>query len=431
MLKRNSFYKLIIGRPILACALILSVCANTVLAQTNTKPAALSVAASSTDAKANTDEWVVVLKDPRPARLRGFQVKGYSKHYSNSLELKRFGKRVAKDHKLGLKQAWFIDSLGVYCLIVRFKQDQGLTLNQLKEDQRVDWVQPSNEFELLKSNEASRIEAVPAATTQPDKLNILDGNGVRIALIDSGVSTTHPDLSNAISVSQDLVVGGAPLSSAGEKHGTAMAGIWVARPNKASDLGLGLSGLAPAAQVLAFRGCWESTEGDTQCNTLSLARALDSAFRAKPSILNLSLSGPRDRLLDRLIDKLVMQGVFIVAAFDPKRDQSERFPSRGNGVLIVRAEHLQQDHANEFTAPGKRLVLSPDANYQSMSGHSVATAYTTGILALMAQASLSKTNTKPQHSNFQLTSLVDANGTPTITNASQLLRMKNDLASRL
>ena len=101
--------------------------------------------------------------------------------------------------------------------------------------------------------------------------------------------------------------------------------------------------------------------------------------------MNLSLSGPKDLLLDRLVDRLLAQGVFVVAAFDPKRPSESRFPSRRDGVLIVRAEHMNQDFNGEFTAPGKRIVVTPTKGYFLMTGHSVATAYTSGVLALIVQ----------------------------------------------
>jgi len=338
-----------------------------------------------------SNEWVVVLKDPRPARLSGFNVKGYSaKHYASSPVLKRYGKRVSRDHSLGLKKAWFIESLNVYCLIVDITGSTDATLKSLEADERVEWVQPSNNFSLL-SSDAKGSSAVDTHAPLDSFENLgltANGEGVNIALIDSAVANNHPDLAKSIAQTHDLVVGSAeglqtrdmPFSR-GERHGTAMAGILVASPSN----DFGLKGVAPEADVYAYRGCWELDSGDTQCNTLSLARALDGVAQSDASILNLSLSGPKDLLLDRLVDRLVKQGVVIVAAFDPNRPSESRFPSRRDGVLIVRAEHMNQDFNGEFTAPGKRIVVSPTKGYSLMTGHSVAAAYTSGVLALIVQ----------------------------------------------
>ena len=102
-------------------------------------------------------------------------------------------------------------------------------------------------------------------------------------------------------------------------------------------------------------------------------------------ILNLSLSGPKDLLLDRLIQRIIDQGTIVVTAFDPTRPAINRFPSQRDGVLIVRAQDLDNQHTEFFTAPGARVVLSPGNKYDFMHGHSVASAYTSGLLALRKQ----------------------------------------------
>ncbi len=370
------------------------------------------------------NEWVVVLKDPRPARLQGFNVKGYTgRNYKNSQFLNRYGKRVSKEFGLELKKAWFIDSLKVYCLIVELNASDEQTLIDLKADQRVEWVQASNEFTLL-STSANRYltpQGGPQSGAQSKRQTVLnaDGRGVKIALIDSAVARDHPDLSNAVRQRKDVVIGGIASSAKGEPHGTAMAGILVATPQNE----LGLAGVAPAADVYAFRGCWEA-DNSTQCNTLSLARALDGVLQTDASILNLSLSGPEDLLLDRILDKLIEQGVLVVAAFDPQRPQSARFPSRRSGVLIVRAKTMNEDFQNEFTAPGKRIVVAPNGGYTLMSGHSVAAAYTSGVLALLTQQQAQNTAAKTREANGDLMQKIrDAQ----ISNATQLMEFGRQL----
>jgi len=338
---------------------------------------------SLTVSKPVQKEWVVVLNDPRPGRLQGWQNPRYrgNQHYASSLELARFGKRVAKRHDLSLKQEWFIESLSVYCLIVQFNGDESDTLVQLQQDDRVQWVQPSNEFELLGKDKV----AMPNTTSSAEFAlpSSIDGNGVLIAMIDSAVDTTHPDISTAIQGTADFVISGTQ-TSIGEAHGTAMAGVLVAKP----DSKLGVVGVAPGADLVAYRGCWEELAGNTQCNTLSLARALDAVVNNndKPMILNLSLSGPHDRLLESIMAKVISNGTITVAAFDPMRPHAKRFPSPRKGVLIVRAETLDKQYQDQFTAPGGRIVTSPGNRYDYMMGHSVASAYTAGVLALIAQS---------------------------------------------
>jgi len=116
-------------------------------------------------------EWVVVLDDPRPARLKGWQRKNYSASgdYRNALELKRTGQRIAKKHDLLVRAEWFIETLGVYCLIVALNQGQKNTLDRLRKDKKVKSVQRSNSFELLqtKSQQASTPTDIDSSLLDP------------------------------------------------------------------------------------------------------------------------------------------------------------------------------------------------------------------------------------------------------------------------
>ena len=336
---------------------------------------------------ADSKEWVVVLDDPRPKRLQGWQRTGYrgSSNYRSAVELKRFGGRLAKDYNLALKDQWLIESLGVYCLIVEFNDDKAKTKAALEKLEGVQWVQPSNDFELLSSSNDVptylALDEVPNEVHNPVIPQSMNGEGVTIAIVDSAVDHTHPDLATAIALSDDFVVSGTK-SQNGEAHGTAIAGVMVAQ----RDSKLGIAGVAPRAKLLAYRGCWESDDGQTNCNTLSLARALDAVTRSGADILNLSLSGPQDFLLDQLVNRVLENNTLIVAAFDPQRAGQARFPTKREGVLIVRAEQLDSQYQDVFTAPGARVVASPGNRYNFMKGHSVATAYTSGVLALHKQS---------------------------------------------
>ena len=330
-------------------------------------------------------EWVVVLRDPRPARLQGWNSNRYRNQASyNTSDFKRIGTKFAKKNGLKLKQEWFIETLAVYCLIVEFTGDTESTLNALEKNDSVEWVQKSNDFKLLSAENITIDKDMPV--TQKDRKHMnYNGQGTVIAIIDSGVDKLHQDLSHAIKNTSDFVITNSQTTgnkSIAENHGTAIAGVLIAQPNNK----LGLSGVAPAAQLLAFRGCWEEASKATHCNTLSLARALDAVIKIQPDILNLSLSGPYDPLLNRLIDMVIKNRTIIVAAFDPVRSNKERFPSPREGILIVRAENLNPEFTNTFTAPGSQIVPTPNDNYSFQTGHSIASAHTSGVLALLTEA---------------------------------------------
>ena len=368
--------------------LIASIIYNVAIAQTSTINKLNSEQQNIQAQEAS--EWVVVLNDPRPARLQGWLRNQYHKssgEYRGSLELERYGRSIATKYKMELRDQWLIPSLGVYCLVVRFNDDKSETIANLKKNKAVQWVQPSNDFELLSAKTQSQlIDKTKLTTPVDDTINsAADGGGVVIAIIDSAVDDSHQDLAGQIAQSGDFVITRESSDSKeqlGEMHGTAIAGVLIADRNTK----LGVAGVAPGATLKAYRGCWEASETNkTNCNTLSLARALDAVSASNTDILNLSLSGPKDLLLDRLIQRIIDQGTIVVTAFDPTRPAINRFPSQRDGVLIVRAQDLDNQHTEFFTAPGARVVLSPGNKYDFMHGHSVASAYTSGLLALRKQ----------------------------------------------
>ncbi len=356
-------------------------------------------AKNQTQTNLNDKEWVIVFNDPRPARLQDWQSSGYSKGgsgYRSALELKRFANKEAKRYNLELTGQWYIESLSVYCLVVRFKGDAADTITALQANKKVQWVQPSNEFELLSSGLTSKKEGLKQETESSGSdveisnglkktRHSLDGAGVTVAIIDSAVDLSHQDFIGAShNKSTNFVTGvqGAAKTQ-GEKHGTAIAGVMI---SQTSTL-LGVAGVSPAVNLESYRGCWEHPDsGFTRCNTLSLARSLDAVLKSNVDIVNLSLSGPKDDLLDRLIKRIIERGSIVVAAFDPKRAMKPRFPSPREGVLIVRAQELDKQFDSVFTAPGERVVPTPGNGYDYMHGHSVASAYTSGLLALRKQA---------------------------------------------
>jgi len=337
-----------------------------------------------TDTLQTNAEWVVVLENPRPERLQGWQRDEYTSggSYSGALDLKRAGRRIANLHDLVIKAEWFIESLNVYCLIASFNQSEQKTLDSLRKSKSVKWVQASNNFE---STKTSKQDKDIGALFNPPELRLpksVNGAGAVVALIDSAVDVNHPDIKQGVIENIDFV-NRKNVSLGGEPHGTAIASIIVAGPE--SDMGI--IGIAPGAKLKAYRGCWETDDdivaNGANCNTLTLARALDAVAKSDADILNLSLSGPKDRLLDELIVEILSQGTKVVAAFDPNRPAESRFPSVSS--MIVKSDSLNQKNDNTISAPGSKVVAAPGKRADFIQGHSVAAAYASGVLALCVQ----------------------------------------------
>jgi subtilisin family serine protease len=216
-----------------------------------------------------------------------------------------------------------------------------------------------------------------------DLHQIATGRRVKVAVIDSRVEKTHPDLAGQVEVSEDFVPQ-RPGAPGGERHGTGVAGIIAAR----ADNQAGIVGVAPRARLMALRACWQASaaaQAETACDTLSLARALDFAITHDAQVINLSLSGPADTLLGRLIDIAVGRGATVVAAFDPDLPGGG-FPASHRGVVAVAEETRAQASPTLYHAPGRDIpTTQPGARWFLVNGSSYAAAHVSGLFALMRE----------------------------------------------
>jgi subtilisin family serine protease len=203
---------------------------------------------------------------------------------------------------------------------------------------------------------------------------------VRIALIDTGVDSAHPDLHGRI-VRTHSYVPGHPAAGPSLRHGTAMAGVIAAVANNH----IGIVGVAPLAEVEVFEACWQLTPtGDAAlCNTFTLAQALAAALASGAPLVNLSIAGPADPLLAALVQSGLKRGVTFVGA---AADADSPFPTGIAGVITASASE-QPAPAGVLTAPAQHvLTLRPGGDYDFESGTSVAAAEITGLIALMMSA---------------------------------------------
>ena len=151
--------------------------------------------------------WVLVLHDPRPPRRRGWASGvGYSgpRHYDSDPALDRLVRRVLKPHALEALETWPIASLNVHCVTVALSAAKRQTvLTALRTDKRVAWIQPLNEFATRGGSAPDQDgSGDPYRTLQRSlhSLNVapvhpvVNGQGVRVGVIDSGIERDHPDL---------------------------------------------------------------------------------------------------------------------------------------------------------------------------------------------------------------------------------------------
>ena len=299
----------------------------------------------------------------------------------------REAKRVAAKYSLREVANWPIRSLAIHCVIYEIPDDRSVTtvLEALSKDTNVALAEPLSEFHTLSDTTQAAPYNDPLYDMQTNlpALGIAaahehsQGEGVRIALIDTGVDTRHPDLHGRIASTKSFVDIQA-RSSASYRHGTAMAGLIAAVANNH----IGIVGIAPLAQLEVFEACWQlQPDSDAAvCNTFTLAKALAAALDSGTPLINMSIAGPSDPLLSALVQAAMKRGVtFVGAAAEP----AEAFPTGIPGVIAAQGQQ-QSLRPDAFSIPANHiLTLRPDGQYDFESGTSVAAAELTGVIALL------------------------------------------------
>jgi subtilisin family serine protease len=212
------------------------------------------------------------------------------------------------------------------------------------------------------------------------------GRGVRVAVIDTGLGDGHPELAGRVVEARDFVGAGRADAHA-EAHALAVAGLIAA----SADNGEGIVGVAPEADIVAMRACWQADPGrEAVCNSFTLALALAAAIDLRTPVINLSLTGPRDPLLERLLDRAIHRGAVVVGAVPEDGAASVSFPTAMTSVIAVQsaeavgADGAAADGAAWVLAPGRELLtLAPGGRYDFESGSSLAAAQVSGVVALL------------------------------------------------
>ena len=254
-------------------------------------------------------------------------------------------------------------------------------LSQLSADDRIRWVQPFNEFDLQTAPTSSRGEQLDRVANFRTGISER-GRGVSIAVIDTSVDKSHPDFEFSTLTQQNFA--GTRGRGTQEQHGTAVVGLIAAKPSGPK----GITGIAQEADVKVFRACWQNPKGRGKCNTLTLALALDAAVAQRPDILNLSLTGAADPVLQALIEKLLADGTLVVAAYDEKRMAGARFPQPREGIVYAYgtvADMVPVTGDNVLWAPRQALSLTPSAGYDIVSGHSIAAPQIAAVAACLIE----------------------------------------------
>lgn len=233
------------------------------------------------------------------------------------------------------------------------------------------------------------------------------GFGVSVAVLDTGVTTTHPDLARRIAQCKDFtgfkdpIVDGKCEDKNG--HGTHVTGIVAA---DAGADGKGIYGVAPEASIFAYKVCG----ADGSCYADDIAAALRRAADEGANVVNMSFGSDKDDpLIHSAVDYAYSKGILLVAAAgnDGPFTDSIDYPAALAKVIAVSAinqslavtdwssrginstttPYIVDDHDIEFAAPGDHVESTwNNGGYVILSGTSMASPFVAGLAAKLWQS---------------------------------------------
>jgi type VII secretion-associated serine protease mycosin len=239
----------------------------------------------------------------------------------------------------------------------------------------------------------------PLRRYPPDRLApIADGRGVTVAVIDSGVDTSHPQLAGAVARGRDFLDPGGDGTLDCVGHGTAVASIIAARPVN----GVAFRGLAPAARILPVRVTEQQVIDGKKVGQkgtpAGLAAAVRWAVDQKVDVINLSvvMYDENNRAVEEAIAEAVANDVVVVAAVGNLHEKGNPrpYPAAYDAVLGVgaigatgqREPYSQVGPYVDVTAPGGKVIAAaPIRGHTENDGTSYAAPFAAATAALVRQ----------------------------------------------
>lgn len=234
--------------------------------------------------------------------------------------------------------------------------------------------------------------------------DVTKGSGVKIAILDSGIDTNHPDLSSKITVHKDFIGTGIDDRYG---HGTHVAGIAAASTNNS----IGISGTCPDCRLIIGKVLNDNGSGPDSIIVQGIIWASDQGAK----VINMSFTGAGNSTAKQdAIDYAWNKGVVLVAAAGNNSDTSKAYPAANNGVIAVAATDNKDQIAFfsnygtwvDIAAPGKAIYSSLPThaynmqlnspglllNYDYLNGTSMASPMVSGVVALIWTSSYGTSN---------------------------------------
>ncbi|THE09755.1 serine protease [Bacillus timonensis] len=228
------------------------------------------------------------------------------------------------------------------------------------------------------------------------------GEGIVIAVIDTGIDSSHPDLKDRIIAGRNFTTdyqGDPDIFEDNNGHGTHVSGTIAASLNNE-----GVVGIAPKAQLLSLKALTGQGAGnyDWIIDAIHYAVQWQGPNNERVRVISMSLGGPEDvPELHKAIQQAVNQNVSVVVAAGNEGDSKEEtfeyaYPGAYNEVISVGAVNIDLELAPfsntnteiDLVAPGVDVVSTyPDNKYAQLTGTSMAAPHVAGAIALLINVS--------------------------------------------
>lgn len=252
---------------------------------------------------------------------------------------------------------------------------------------------PSPAYTCQPQLSAAALNAVPWAQQRLDFQSVWPatrGNGVKVAVVDSGVDTKHVQLAGRVVQSIDLTH---TVTRDCYGHGTAVAGIIAAQDMR--DQNLPFTGVAPGAHIVSVK--FTNQERTAAGSDPLLAKAIIRAADSGAQVINVSVQGPAYPKLEEAIRYAQSRDAVVVAAAGNVQGSEQgavgaAYPAQYPGVLSVGslspdgtlAASSNTASRVDVSAPGKGVdTLWPGGYAPAQEGTSFACAFVSGLAALV------------------------------------------------
>ncbi len=294
--------------------------------------------------------------------------------------------RLPSTYPLSIVESFEIRALNQLVTVFFTKADVAALIPQLRNERGVLHAQPNRYFRTF-ADPQDDLQQVYRQLNLESVHRHYQGHGTTVAIIDTGVDLRHPDLKERVVQHANLLRNN-PYRA--EIHGTAVAGVLAAGIN-----GFGISGVAPGADLIALRACWQISEKDPEgrCTSVSVSKALDTAIAAEARVVNMSFgTAVPDRLMTRLLEAGADRAIVFVA---PVGNQPTAvtipFPASHEKVLAVGGIDAKGGlYPNPILAataglcaPASNILTTvPGGGHNFMNGTSISAAIVSGIVAV-------------------------------------------------